>query len=223
MLPTPILKDLDYDKVYEPSEDSFLLLDCFEEDLAFLQKRFSGSIPLVTEIGTGSGIVTSFIQQHILPGSIFITTDINPHACRTVLKTVHHNSASANIDSCQMSLTTGIRRETIDVLVFNPPYVPATEVPDVPTAEDDETWLDLALLGGEDGMVTTWQVLYDLENILAPHVGVAYILFCARNKPLEVAETMRARGWAVDIVVHRKAGWEVLSVLRFKRDGNDKS
>jgi release factor glutamine methyltransferase len=218
MLPTPLLKDLDYDKVYEPSEDSYLLLDCFEEELPFLQKRLHGSIPIVTEIGTGSGIVTSFIQQHILPGSIFITTDINPHACRTVLKTVKHNSATANIDSCQMSLTTAIRSETIDVLVFNPPYVPATEVPEVPTTEEDDTWLDLALLGGEDGMVTTWQVLNDLENILSPNDGVAYILFCARNKPIEVAEIMREKGWTVDVVVHRKAGWEVLSVLRFMKN-----
>ena len=45
--------------------------------------------------------------------------------------------------------------------------------------------LDLALLGGKDGMAITDKLLRQLEQILSPD-GVAYILFCARNKPKEV-------------------------------------
>lgn len=57
MLSTPITKNIDYDKVYEPSEDSFYLLDCFEEEKGYLETKFKNKVPLVTEIGTGSGIV----------------------------------------------------------------------------------------------------------------------------------------------------------------------
>lgn len=224
MLPTPIVKDIDIDNVYEPAEDSFLLLDCLEEQCQFITERFESRIPLVTEIGTGSGIVTTFIQQNILPQSVLITTDINPHACKTVLKTDKANNINFNgtkkpyiLDSCQMNLTTGIRQGSIDMLVFNPPYVPAFELPSVPTTEEDKTWLDLALLGGEDGMVVTWSLLDDLNNILTPEIGVAYILFCARNKPKEVAKIMQEKGWYVETIIFRKAGWEELSVLRFIR------
>lgn len=222
MLPTPIVKDLDYDKVYEPSEDSFLLLDCFEEERVTLQNRFKNEIPIITEIGTGSGIVTAFLRQNILPQSIFLTTDINPTSCQTVAKTMDVNElANPNLktlhsfDSLQMSLTTALRDRTIDLLVFNPPYVPAEMVPSIPTSTEDDSWLDLALLGGVDGMVTTWKVLNNLSDILTPKTGIAYILFCARNKPDQVAGIMKSRGWIVESVIHRKAGWEVLSVLLF--------
>ncbi|ODV69138.1 hypothetical protein HYPBUDRAFT_152309 [Hyphopichia burtonii NRRL Y-1933] len=117
----------------------------------------------------------------------------------------------------QMNLTSAIRSNKIDLLVFNPPYVPAENVPEIPKDLEDSSWLDLALLGGQDGMVTTWEVLNNLENILTPEFGIAYILFCARNKPDQVAETMKARGWKVDVVIHRKAGWEVLSILLFQK------
>lgn len=40
MLPTPIIGKIDYEKVYEPSEDSFLLLDCFEQEKDFIQAAF---------------------------------------------------------------------------------------------------------------------------------------------------------------------------------------
>ncbi|ODV81062.1 putative methylase [Suhomyces tanzawaensis NRRL Y-17324] len=217
MLATPVVKDLNYDKVYEPAEDSFLLLDCFEEQSLYLKSRFSSNVPVVVEIGSGSGIVTTFLHQHILPESVYIATDVNPHACETVLKTAKDNSATNYlVDSCQMDLTTAVRKQEVDVLVFNPPYVPAEEVPKVPETSEDSTWLDLALLGGPDGMIITWKVLHSLDTILSPK-GAAYILFCARNKPDEVAEKMRALGWDCEVVIHRKAGWEVLSVIRFTR------
>lgn len=220
MFPTPIVNNIDYDKVYEPAEDLFLLLDALEEESGFIHQNFTSIAPLVTEIGTGSGVVTTFIHQNILPDGIFISTDVNPHACQTALKVAQYNNDHADkkkpfaIDSCQMSLTTALNPRSVDILVFNPPYVPAFEVPDVPKTLDDNTWLDLALLGGEDGMVVTWELLNNLENVLSPR-GVAYILFCARNHPETVAEAMRVKGWDVKTVISRKAGWEVLSVLKF--------
>ncbi|KAK6202769.1 S-adenosyl-L-methionine-dependent methyltransferase [Scheffersomyces amazonensis] len=235
MLPTPIVKDVDYEKVYEPAEDSFLLLDCLEEEQEFIQSRFKNIIPIITEIGGGSGIVTTFLHKNILPNSIFITTDINPHACEAILNTVKVNKIDQDqdqdkpstnskiptipylIDSCQMDLTSGIKAQEIDLLVFNPPYVPAEIVPEIPTNLNDDTWLDLALMGGEDGMITTWKILDNLHNILNPLHGVAYILFCARNKPDQVAQTMTSRGWNVETVILRKAGWEVLSILKFTK------
>ncbi|KAI3405213.2 MTQ2 [Candida oxycetoniae] len=218
MFSTPIVKDVDYDKVYEPSEDSFCFLDCFEDQKEFLEERLGKKVtPLLVEIGTGSGIITTFLLQNILPDAVYMATDVNPSACTSVLNTVRLNcpQRACLVDSLRMSLVSGVRRNLVDVLVFNPPYVPATEVPKYSQkGDDDSNWLDLALLGGKDGMITTWQVLNDLEEILSSR-GVAYILFCARNKPENVAEEMRSRGWRVDIVFKRKAGWEVLSILRF--------
>lgn len=115
-----------------------------------------------------------------------------------------------------MDLTSAIKEREVDLLIFNPPYVPSSEIPEIPRTNNDPVWLDLALVGGEDGMVITWKVLNNLTNVLSKS-GVAYILFCARNKPETVTSIMQLKGWNVEVVINRKAGWEVLSVLKFTR------
>lgn len=222
MLPTPDVKDVDYDLVYEPSEDTFLLLDTLEEEQQYIREKFDGKVPLAVEVGVGTGIVSTFIQKYILPLSILVGIDVNPNACATMVRTMQQNmnvgvEEPRILDTVQMNLLSGFRGKCVDLLVFNPPYVPAELVPDLPKYMDDLSWLEVALDGGEDGMDVTWELLHDLDNILVPSSGVAYILFCARNKPDQVASTMQQKGWKVDTVGHRKAGWEVLSVLRFTK------
>lgn len=212
MLPTPYIRDLDA-RVYEPAEDSFLLLDCLELDLAQLQAL---SFPVVCEIGGGSGIVSAFLRMNVLPLAMFLATDVNPAACLAIKQAMADAGSLGLADVLQMNLLLAVRPHAVDVLVFNPPYVPAAEVPKIPEDAHDEQWLDLALLGGADGMDVTWRVLHSLDHILSAR-GSAYILFCARNNPEDVKAVMRRRGWAVREVMCRKAGWEVLSVLEFRR------
>ncbi|CCK71885.1 S-adenosylmethionine-dependent methyltransferase KNAG_0I00940 [Huiozyma naganishii CBS 8797] len=225
MLPTPYVK-CDYEKVYEPAEDSFLLLDSLEKDLQFLQTRFDGNLAIVCELGPGSGIVTTFMMQNNIPshnGALYLALDINPWALEGTLQTatlnncIKENGHSGYLEPVQSDLTTGLRDKQVDLLVFNPPYVPAEEVPEIPdTKENIDQWLDLALLGGVDGMEITGKVLDSLETVLSPK-GVAYILFCARNKPEQLVQKIMQEdpSWDIELIEHRKAGWEVLSVYRF--------
>lgn len=224
MLPTPYVK-CDYDKVYEPSEDSFLVLDSLEKDLLYLRERFKDGLALVCELGPGSGIITTFMIQNKIPNksnSLYFSVDINPWALETTINTARINGCSetnCNLECVQSNLTTSIRKRQIDILVFNPPYVPAENVPEIPTSKENlDQWLELALLGGKDGMVITQQVIDQLDDILSPS-GVAYILFCARNKPEQLISNIMNTCdlWNIDLIEHRKAGWEVLSVYRFSR------
>ncbi|EJS42398.1 YDR140W [Saccharomyces arboricola H-6] len=221
MLPTPYVK-CDYDKVYEPAEDSFLILDCLEKEHDFLKRRFSNRLAVACEIGSGSGIVTTFLMQNkILPqeSSIHLAVDINPWALEATLDTAKLNSCENSfLDVIQSDLNSSLRNNQIDVLIFNPPYVPAECVPGVPGSRDEtDQWLDLALLGGKDGMAITNILLQQLERILSPD-GIAYILFCARNKPEEVVKKfLKTHQWNVKLLEIRKAGWEVLSVYSFTR------
>ncbi|AJV02784.1 BCN_G0010380.mRNA.1.CDS.1 [Saccharomyces cerevisiae] len=221
MLPTPYVK-CDYDKVYEPAEDSFLILDCLEKEHDFLKQKFGNRLAIVCEIGSGSGIVTTFLMQNkIIPqeNSIHLAVDINPWALEATLDTAKLNSCKSSfLEVIQADLNSSIRNNQVDVLIFNPPYVPAECVPDVPgSREEADQWLDLALLGGKDGMAITDKLLRQLEQILSPD-GVAYILFCARNKPKEVIKRfVDTHKWNVKLIETRKAGWEVLSVYSFTR------
>lgn len=230
--PTPTTKSVDFEKVYEPAEDSFLFLDMLEKDASFIYQSFdlpdpasqkssttsAQYLPTVLEVGSGSGIVTTFVQQNILPGAsaLYLTTDLNLHACKSSLETSKENGGCLYMDALRASLATSLRPHLVDILLFNPPYVPDEIVPEVPKTEDDYTWLDLALLGGKDGMEVTWKLLDYLSETLSPK-GMAYLIFCKRNKPEEVAKIMEEKGWSAVQIGERKAGWEILSVWRFTR------
>lgn len=221
MLPTPYIK-CDYETVYEPSEDSFLLLDTLEVEQSYLAERFHDCFSVVCELGPGSGIVTAFLMQNGIPTkdfSIYLAADINPWALEVTIDTAKRNGCTKSyLDPIQSDLNSFLRHNQVDLLVFNPPYVPAEKVPDTPiNKEETDKWLDLALLGGADGMVVTDKVLNQLNEILSPK-GVAYILFCARNRPESVIKKMiEKENWNIELIMHRKAGWEVLSVYRFSK------
>jgi release factor glutamine methyltransferase len=122
-------------------------------------------------------------------------------------------------------LTSALRPGEVDVLVFNPPYVPTSELPKLPeegaarktTYENDSHLLELSYAGGADGMETTDRLLDTLASVLSKR-GCAYVLLCAQNKPEKVKERIKTwgNGWKVDTVGSsgKKGGWEKLQIIR---------
>ena len=54
-------------------------------------------------------------------------TDINEQACRTTLKCALHNKAAGRVEAVNTDLSVCLNdklESKVDVLVFNPPYVP---------------------------------------------------------------------------------------------------
>lgn len=254
MLPTPDTSHVPYERVYEPAEDSFLLLDTLSSptECAFLTNRFAHPAPLIVEIGTGSGVVLGFVnaqcqtifgQPEILTAGI----DMNAYACRATVATVRKAAADERastshhsgtyLGSSMADLTACFRPGAVDVLIFNPPYVPTSEMParpdtfspEVPRAaaadpsfDDDSYLLALSYAGGADGMETTDRLLPDLGTILSAR-GCAYVLLCAQNKPdlvkSKVTEQL-GEGWKAETVGSsgKTAGWEKLQVVRIWND-----
>lgn len=145
------------------------------------------------------------------------------------------------IASIAADLCSPLRPGSVDVLLFNPPYVPTPELPAQPSTdiqnaslatesgsstqskfERESHLLSLSYAGGVDGMETTDRLLDRIPEILNPDRGVAYVLLCAQNKPLEVMERIRAWGseWSVETVGRSgvKAGWENLVIIRIWRE-----
>ncbi|KAK4240684.1 methyltransferase domain-containing protein [Achaetomium macrosporum] len=258
MLPTPSTSHVPYARVYEPAEDSFLLLDTLSSpsETAFLASHFPLTSPtpspLVLEIGPGSGVVLAFLTAHAHAffsrrDILTLGIDINRFACQatgeTVRKAVAEDAAGAAtganakggygyfLAAAQGDLTSPVRPRTVDVLVFNPPYVPTPEVPSLPigmteektTYEEDSALLALSYAGGKDGMEITDRLIGELPVVLSDR-GVAYLLLCAQNKPEEVKERVRRvmarRGgtgvWRAETVgtSGRQAGWEKLQIVR---------
>ncbi|MCJ1474192.1 S-adenosylmethionine-dependent methyltransferase [Lambiella insularis] len=254
MLPTPSTAHVDINRIYDPAEDSYLLLDTISAptEIEFLNRRFNSGhastlvTPLVVEVGPGSGVILAFITANaktLFGRTDLITSgvDINEYACQATVETVKRACMSSTavcgtfLGAIRGDLTASLRPGSVDVLVFNPPYVPTSELPtaEYPKSKDgfvthakhetfseDSHLLSLSFAGGKDGMEVTNRLLEQLPYALSMN-GVAYLLLCRQNKPEEVISRIRAWGahWAVETVRRsgKAAGWEKLQVIRIWR------
>ncbi|KAK8124957.1 uncharacterized protein PG998_000716 [Apiospora kogelbergensis] len=257
MLPTPDTSHVAFERVYEPAEDSYLLLDTLssESETAFLRSRFGRSstdaaaatttptsaagtvpAPFVVEIGPGSGVVIGFVNAHAThifgtPSVLTAAIDVNRHACAATQETARKAAADVSqaatattpspsqsgtfLDAVQGDLTAPLRPGSVDVLIFNPPYVPTEELPRQPTATDMVT----------SETAPTFQDDSYLLSLSYAGGGCAYVLLCAQNKPEAVKQRIRAFGpqWRAETVGSsgKQAGWEKLQIVRIWREDEE--
>ncbi|KAJ2785971.1 HemK methyltransferase member 2 [Coemansia javaensis] len=213
-LPTPDTAHLarpEYASVYEPAEDTYLLLDALENDRAELQALRPA---VCVEIGSGSGCVSAFLGQVLAPHrALIVSTDINAAASAATRETAARAAPAAVLEQCRTRFAQaldGRLRGGVDVLLFNPPYVvtPADEIDSTPEAS--------AWAGGRDGREVLDALLPQVAGLLAP-AGRFYLVAIEENKPDEIVRIMAAHGLAGRRVLSRRAGREHLSILRFAR------
>lgn len=240
MLPTPSTSHVSFSTIYEPAEDSFLFLDTLSSlaESIWLRHRFPPETPtpLVAEIGTGSGVVIAFVAAHApkvlgREDVLAVGVDVNINACIatgvTVQKAVaERESRTVFLGSLCADLGGPLVDKLVDVVIFNPPYVPSDALPALPPAgapsrskfEIESHLLALSYAGGTKGMETTDRLLDDLPRILSGR-GVAYVLLCAQNEPSNVKARIEgewAGEWRAETIGRsgKAAGWEKLEILR---------
>lgn len=199
----------DFDHVYEPAEDTFLLCDALHQQRQELMELQ----PLMcVEIGCGSGCVITYLGQLLqsLDHTSFalLATDINPHALRCTSKTARVNKVP--LEAVRSSLLSGLDARLsgcVDVLLFNPPYVPT------PDDEVSGCGIEASWAGGEDGRRVIDQVLPMIKGLLSPR-GCLYMILVKENKPSEIAKFCEENGLASEIVIMRRAKNEGLMVMK---------
>lgn len=215
----------DYNHVYEPSEDSFLLLDALELELPYLLEKK----PLVClELGPGSGIIISALAKYLNYKPYgFFAVDINKFACNATQRTSKANDV--NVEVLNMDLLTSFKSNSVDLLVFNPPYVPTpsdsidnipersklydNEAESVYSSRDGEKMLIKSWAGGVDGCEIINRVIASLDDILAPD-GVFYLLIIKDNNPERIKRALNERGYQATQIADRKIRGEHLIVLK---------
>jgi len=202
--------------VYEPAEDSFLLLDALEADLEYLKQKK----PMVClEIGSGSGILITALSK-ALPNSACFATDINIRACAVTKTTSDFNRAA--VHTINMDLVSAFQPQSVDVLVFNPPYVVTPDDEITADTADEQEFNDRIIkswAGGTHGRLIMDRVFNQLDSILSPD-GIAYILIIEDNKPKEIIEDLKTLGLEAKIVAERRIRGEYLIILKIARHRN---
>ena len=145
--------------VYQPSDDTFLLLSAVEvkEDVRVL------------EIGTGSGIIA---LHCVKAGASVTATDISRLAVDNAKKNAMLNDLE--LDVVQTDLSKGLGGK-FEVIIFNPPYLCALGSGALGEAEK------LQLIGGEVGSEITIRFLKEVGELMAEQ-GRIYMLVSSENK-----------------------------------------
>jgi len=197
--------------VYEPSDDSFALVDALRAEAASWAARQPA---VCAEIGCGSGYVicsAALMLQDLGLRCACLASDLSPHALTATRQTLEQHGVGDHVDLVQTDLLAVLAAEQrIDLLLFNPPYVVT------PDEEVTRGGIASAWAGGRDGRIVIDRLLAQLPRLLSP-VGVLYMILVEDNRPQEIIEAMRVRGFDGALVLTRRADEELLHVLRLTR------
>lgn len=196
-----------YPDVYEPAEDTFLLLDALEKDIARIREI---NPKVVLEVGSGSGVVTAFVAKIIGHTAHYVCTDKNPSACLCTAETARKNGVL--ISSVVTSFVDGLLPrlvDSVDVLIFNPPYVVT------PSEEIKHGGIAYAWAGGVNGREVMDEFFPIVPRILSAK-GSFYLVVIKENGPDTILQELLKYGLRGEVVLTRKAGMELLSILKFK-------
>ncbi|MBP1356994.1 MAG: methyltransferase [Sulfolobus sp.] len=166
------------DQVYEPSDDSKLILDILN----------IGKNEVGIDVGTGTGILG--LHALSLGASRIIFIDINPFAVEATNCTlkINHKENYADIINCD--LLTCVRSRKIDFVIFNPPYLPF---------EEYESWIGYSWSGGKSGVDV---ILRFLDQVNAKRV---YLVYSSLSDEEKIERKLREKQYMVttekDIVI----------------------
>eukprot|EP01127_Copromyxa_protea_P003112 TRINITY_DN1297_c0_g1_i4.p1 TRINITY_DN1297_c0_g1~~TRINITY_DN1297_c0_g1_i4.p1 ORF type:complete len:169 (-),score=28.87 TRINITY_DN1297_c0_g1_i4:102-608(-) len=157
----------------------------------------------------GSGCIISFIAKLLGNERLYLANDLNIDACLATQVTANVNNVA--IEVVHTSFFEGMERlhGKVDLLVFNPPYVPSEE------EELNREDLYAAWAGGVDGREVIDQLL-PVVNPLLSIGGCFYMMVILENKPKEIQTIMEGFGFRSEgVILKRRAFNELLHVLKF--------
>jgi len=106
-------------------------------------------------------------------------------------------------------------KHSVDIIVFNPPYVPT--LMDEAREAHDARDIEGAWAGGANGMDITGQFLDLVEQLMAPRARFYLVAVKENDIPSIRRRMLEVHGLQSEIVLHRRTGREYLFVVRFIR------
>lgn len=187
----------EFQEVYAPAEDTYLLIDALQTDLSKLK---AVQPRVIVEVGVGSGAVLASLAMTV-QDCLFIGVDINPKAVLMSQRTLAANGAST-FEVLQGKFLGGITRP--DIVVCNPPYVVTTD--EEYFSGQTQANITASWAGGSRGRLFIDEFLSEVRRSIAPG-GLLYLLVEEQNKPSDLG--------GIPILARKVVG-ESLQVLRLE-------
>ncbi len=213
-----------YSKVYEPAEDSRLLM----ENLVNVKNK------VVLDMGTGTGVQA--INALKMGAKLVVGIDINPYAIDVARENALLNNLRIgrdifffksdlfeNIDSIIHTInktknkTKNTKYEQLDdkidkfdVILFNAPYLPTSE------EEKLEKYINYAFDGGLDGRKVIDRFICEVDNYLDKR-GVLQIVQSSLTDEKRTIELLKKYGFEAKKTASMKFPYEELQVITARR------
>lgn len=172
--------------VYEPAEDSELLLECALNEVKKDDR--------VLEVGTGSGFVSYFLKDRC---SFILATDINPHAAECAHR--------FGIECIITDLAKGIAGK-FDLILFNPPYL------ELEDWEKKGDWMEKAIDGGKSGIEVSLRFLEEIRMNMSENGRIILIASSLTFQGLK--DYLENSDYRWEIVGKKKLFFEELMALK---------
>ncbi|MBP2001836.1 release factor-specific protein-(glutamine-N5) methyltransferase [Paenibacillus shirakamiensis] len=167
------------------------------------EKLWPSGAPRAVDIGTGSGAIAATLK-HLRPAWHMAAGDLSGDALAVAKSNFERLGLS--VECRQGDLLKPFTGETMDILVSNPPYIPAADIEVLqPEVRDYEP--RLALDGGPDGLAP-YRMMMDQLSLLAsiPRL-IGFEL--GMGQAQDVAELLRSAGhWSEVYIINDFAGIE---------------
>lgn len=154
--------------------------------------------PIGVDLGTGSGAIALSMATEVPRARIYaveLSPDAMPYTSENFRRYGAQNATLINAD---LGDAFPELNDTVDVVISNPPYIPAAAIPrDIEVQLHDPA---LALYGGEDGMDVVRRVSTTARRLL--HQGGTLVLEHGEEQASAMAALLKADGW--NAVAHHK-------------------
>jgi len=196
-------KDLEFNThpdVYDPAEDTYLILDVLDFN----------SNDKIFEIGAGCGIIGLYCAKK---GADVVCSDINPFSTDLVRENYERNKdkIKGSIDIRQGDLFSVLQsKEKFDLIIFNPPYLPSKK--------EDLTggWFDKAVDGGIDGLSAINRFIDGLSKHLEKG-GRSYFIFSSLSDRKKLEKIISKNNFKSEVLMSNKFIGETLDVYLLKK------